>query len=106
MDRRNCSSASANLAVYHPFAATVFFASWNYPHCDGTARRRKRRYIPRRKTIIGLIKLLDADPWEAIEFEGVITARQSRILEHFTKEMAFTHGDCIKLLGFTKVGHI
>lgn len=58
----------------------------------------KGRYIPQRKLIVRLIRALDADVWEAIQFDGVLTERQEEILKAFPGQ-TFTHGDCIKLTG-------
>lgn len=59
----------------------------------------KDRYTPARKWIVRLIKVLDGDPWEAIEFGGVITERQRAIVKAFPDKV-FKHGDCVNLLGF------
>ena len=58
----------------------------------------KSRYVPRRKTVVRLVKVLDADPWAAIEFDGVITERQREIIKAFPNR-AFIHKDCVNLLG-------
>jgi transcriptional regulator with XRE-family HTH domain len=57
----------------------------------------KGQHTPQRKTIPKLIGTLDADPWEAIRFDGVITERQRRILTHFSGKAAFTFGECMEL---------
>lgn len=58
----------------------------------------KDRYIPRRGTIIRFIRELDADAWEAIKFDDIITDRQRKILSSFEGKPSFTHRDCIELL--------
>jgi len=58
----------------------------------------KSRYIPQRRLIVRLLRALNADVWEAIQFDGVLTERQKDILKAFPGQ-TFTHGDCIKLTG-------
>ena len=55
----------------------------------------KNRCIPARRWIVKLIRILDADVWEAIQFDGVITKRHEQILSHFGKGSAFTHEECM-----------
>ena len=59
----------------------------------------KDRCVPARKWIIELVKILDADAWEAIQFNGILTERQRCILKAFPDKV-FTHSDCVEPLGF------
>jgi len=61
------------------------------------------QHTPQRKTLPKLIKVVDGDPWKAIEFDGVLTERQRQILSHFGKGSAFTHEERIELLCASRV---
>ena len=58
----------------------------------------KDRCMPARKWRVKLIKALGADVWQAIQFDGVLTKRQREMIRAFSSK-AFTHRDCIELLG-------
>jgi len=57
----------------------------------------KGRCIPARKWVIELINALDADVWETIQFDGVLTKRQREIIKAFPDKV-FTHRNCVSLL--------
>jgi len=55
--------------------------------------------MPARKWIVKLVKILDVDIWTVIRFSGVLSERQrKKIIEAFP-DKAFTHRDCVNLLG-------
>ena len=61
----------------------------------------KNRYLPCRKYIRKLAKVLDPDPFELVQFEGVLSKLHKQILEFFEENPMSTQKECKEALGIS-----